>query len=32
MEITIVFDAAGVCYRAIGDSVGQARGSGKRFE
>ena len=26
----IVFDAAGMCYRAIGDSVGQAWGSGKK--
>ncbi len=25
----IVFDAAGMCYRAVGDSVGQAWGSGK---
>jgi len=24
MKITIVFDAAGMCYRALGDSVGQA--------
>jgi len=28
----IVFDAAGMCYRAIGDSVGQAWGSGKKFQ
>ena len=28
----IVFDAAGVCYRALGDSVGQAWGSGKKFQ
>lgn len=32
MKITIVFDAAGMCYRALGDSVGQAWGSGKRFK
>ena len=28
----IVFDAAGMCYRAVGDSVGQAWGSGKKFQ
>ena len=28
----IVFDAAGMCYRALGDSVGQAWGSGKKFQ
>ena len=28
----IVFDAAGMCYRAIGDSVGQAWGSGKKYQ
>ena len=28
----IVFDAAGMCYRAIGDVVGQAWGSGKKFQ
>ena len=28
----IVFDAAGMCYRAIGDSIGQAWGSGKKFQ
>ena len=28
----IVFDAAAVCYRALGDSVGQAWGSGKKFQ
>ena len=28
----IVFDAAGLCYRALGDSVGQAWGSGKKFQ
>ena len=28
----IVFDAASVCYRALGDSVGQAWGSGKKFQ
>ena len=28
----IVFDAAAVCYRAIGDSVGQAWGAGKKFQ
>lgn len=28
----IVFDAARVCYRALGDSVGQAWGSGKKFQ
>ncbi len=27
----IVFDAAAMCYRAIGDSVGQAWGAGKKF-
>jgi flavin reductase (DIM6/NTAB) family NADH-FMN oxidoreductase RutF len=27
----IVFDAAGVCYRALGDSVGKAWGSGKVY-
>ena len=27
----IVFDAAGMCYRALGDVVGQAWGSGKAF-
>ena len=25
-------DAAGMCYRAVGDSVGQAWGSGKKFQ
>jgi len=28
----IVFDAAGMCYRAVGDSIGQAWGSGKKFQ
>ena len=28
----IVFDAAGMCYRALGDSVGQAWGSGKKYQ
>lgn len=28
----IVFDAAAMCYRALGDSVGKAWGSGKRFQ
>ena len=28
----IVFDAAGMCYRAVGDSVGKAWGSGKKFQ
>ena len=28
----IVFDAAGMCYRAIGDSVGQPWGSGKKYQ
>ena len=28
----IVFDAAAMCYRALGDSVGQAWGSGKKFQ
>ena len=28
----IVFDAAGMCYRALGDSVGQAWGSGKKYK
>ena len=28
----IVFDAAGMCYRAIGDSIGQAWGSGKKYQ
>ena len=28
----IVFDAAGMCYRCLGDSVGQAWGSGKKFQ
>lgn len=28
----IVFDAAGMCYRSLGDSVGQAWGSGKKFQ
>ena len=28
----IVFDAAAVCYRTIGDSVGQAWGAGKKFQ
>ena len=28
----IVFDAAGMCYRALSDSVGQAWGSGKKFQ
>ena len=28
----IVFDAAGMCYRALGDSIGQAWGSGKKFQ
>lgn len=28
----IVFDAAGMYYRAVGDSVGQAWGSGKKFQ
>ena len=28
----IVFDAAAVCYRAVGDSVGQAWGAGKKFQ
>ena len=28
----IVFDAASMCYRAVGDSVGQAWGSGKKFQ
>ena len=27
----IVFDAAGMCYRALGEVVGQAWGSGKAF-
>ena len=27
----IVFDASALCYRALGDSVGQAWGSGKKF-
>ena len=27
----IVFDAAGMCYRALGDSVGQAWGAGKKY-
>lgn len=26
------FGAAGMCYRAVGDSVGQAWGSGKKFQ
>ena len=28
----IVFDAAAMCYRSVGDSVGQAWGSGKKFQ
>ena len=28
----IVFDAAAVCYRTVGDSVGQAWGAGKKFQ
>lgn len=28
----IVFDAAGMCYRALGDIVGKAWGSGKKFQ
>ncbi len=28
----IVFDASAMCYRALGDSVGQAWGSGKKFQ
>ena len=28
----IVFDAAGMCYRAVGDSVGKAWGAGKKFQ
>ena len=28
----IVFDAAGMCYRGLGDEVGKAWGSGKKFE
>ena len=28
----IVFDASGMCYRTVGDSVGQAWGSGKKFQ
>ena len=28
----IVFDAAGVCYRALGDVVGQAWNSGKKYQ
>lgn len=28
----IVFDAAGMCYRALGDSVGQAWGAGKKYQ
>ena len=28
----IVFDAAAMCYRALGDSVGRAWGSGKQFQ
>ena len=28
----IVFDAAALCYRAVGDSVGQAWGAGKKFQ
>ena len=28
----IVFDASAMCYRSIGDSVGQAWGSGKKFQ
>ena len=28
----IVFDAAGMCYRALGDSVGQAWGAGKKLQ
>ena len=28
----IVFDAAALCYRTIGDSVGQAWGAGKKFQ
>lgn len=28
----IVFDAAGICYRAVGDSVGKAWGAGKKFQ
>ena len=27
----IVFDAAGMCYRALGEVVGQAWGAGKAF-
>ena len=28
----IVFDASAICYRALGDSVGQAWGAGKKFQ
>ena len=28
----IVFDAAAMCYRALGDSVGNAWGAGKKFQ
>lgn len=28
----IVFDASAMCYRSVGDSVGQAWGSGKKFQ
>ena len=31
VDAPIVFDAAGMCYRALGEVVGQAWGSGKAF-